>query len=154
MPNLVGTPIDQASQILRQLGLNNISLKYEPGEGNINEVIEQSPKAGEEVQTVQTIELTLLEASAESVGNINVPALVNLPLGEAVSRAASEGFVRILIYEEASEENEAGMVIAQVPNESVSETPGGDLTLWAVQQGEPNFFAQYTSEIQFRARSL
>lgn len=109
VPDLVGEQLAEAEPQLEEAGFA-VETEEREDEAPLNEVIEQDPEGGVELDEGSAVTLVV----SEGPGNARVPALVGLPEGDAVKKLNRRD-LRAEIDREPSVDVPSGIVIRTVP---------------------------------------
>ncbi len=129
VPMLIGKNVDDAKEILDELGIKYEIVYTESDEVEANEVISQSIDAGQRIKTGRTIELTV----SSGVDSVDVPSVVGKTEKAAKEMLTSADF-KVEVEEEASDDVEEGEVISQDP-QGGSKAPKGSTVTIVVSSG-------------------
>jgi beta-lactam-binding protein with PASTA domain len=125
VPDVVGESREEASDTLRDAGLEVSVERRESDEEEPGTVLEQSPAAGEEVDRGSRVTLTVAEEPAE----VEVPAVVDQEVEEAFA-ALEEAGLRPRQRERAvASPDEDGVVLEQTPAPGERRSRGSRVTL-------------------------
>lgn len=124
LPNLVGTPFDQAARQLRALGFEPVTFVEHVEGVEAGTVTSQSPQPGAVVKRLRTVHLGVNTPPAAAV----LPDLVGVAEAAAVARAA-ELNVPLGTTTYAPSAHPAGTVVAQSPGGGQRLGEGGSLDL-------------------------
>nr|WP_067285955.1 PASTA domain-containing protein [Marinobacterium profundum] len=126
VPDVVGIPLNQASAVLEQAGLeiaqpvaSKASREQMP-----NSVLEQMPAAGSEVDKGSTVQLTVAEKLL-----VKVPVLAGVRLATAVQRLSSAGLGLGEVAEKVDDSKPVGTVLEQQPDQGLSVEEGTAVNL-------------------------
>jgi beta-lactam-binding protein with PASTA domain/predicted Ser/Thr protein kinase len=128
VPDLVGDQLGDAQQELEQAGLEPAK-DEQRDPAPLNEVVDQEPPAGTEVDEGSTVTLVV----SSGPGEAKVPEVVGLPRDEAIERLERRGFTAA-IDSQFSSEVEAGLVISTFPAAGI-EAPRGSEVQVMVSEG-------------------
>jgi serine/threonine-protein kinase len=132
VPNLVGLPLGEAKEALREADLKVGDVKREFNERfDADQVIRQSVRADAEAPLGSEIDLVV------SKGPTPVPLekVIGLQQDEAVAVLEAQGFV-VEVQQEFSDRVELGTLISQTPPKGTDLQPGGTVTI-VVSKGPP-----------------
>nr|MBQ8252640.1 Stk1 family PASTA domain-containing Ser/Thr kinase [Lachnospiraceae bacterium] len=124
MIDVVGKDVEEAKKLLNDLGLGTKVTKQESDTYAVDQVIEQSVMAGEEVELYTTIDLIV------SSGSVGVEVKDVVGEDEATAKSAMEalGFV-VTVTTAFSDTVEEGKVVSQDPVAGSKAEPGATITL-------------------------
>ncbi|MDO4542284.1 MAG: Stk1 family PASTA domain-containing Ser/Thr kinase, partial [Bacillota bacterium] len=129
VPMVVGHPVDEAEEMLTELGLK-YNIKYAESEDvPVDEVMEQSVEPGQKVKSGRTIELTV----SSGIDSLEVPSVVGKSQKSATTMLESSGF-EVAVEEDYSDDVDEGDVISQDPRAGDSAPKGSTVTI-VVSQG-------------------
>jgi serine/threonine-protein kinase len=132
VPNLVGLPLGEAKQALRDADLEVGVVKKEFNERFVaDQVIRQSVKADAEAPLGSEIDLVVSKGPTP----VPVEKVIGLQQDEAVAVLEAQGFV-VDVREEFSDRVELGKVISQTPAKGTDLQPGRTVTI-VVSKGPP-----------------
>ncbi|HJX48882.1 MAG TPA: Stk1 family PASTA domain-containing Ser/Thr kinase, partial [Gaiellaceae bacterium] len=125
VPSVVGEPIASATSALRALGFN-VSPNYVDSSEPANNVISQTPAAGDSAGKGSVVSLTVSNGPKTST----VPDVTSLDLGSAEQTLHDSGFnARGIVYQDTPDPNSDGLVLSQAPVGGTQLKPGGNVTL-------------------------
>lgn len=124
VPDVVGKSVEQATYLLPKTGLELGQIKRVYSSEPENEVIGQSPEAGDEVKKGTEVDLTV--SRGEEL--VSVPDVVNKTYDDAKSTLEQAGF-KVSRSDEASSEVDEGSVIRQSPSAGSEARRGSTITL-------------------------
>ena len=134
VPNLVGLPLDEAKQTLRDADLKVGEVTNAFNERfDADQVIQQSVRADAEAPFGSEIDLVVSKGPTP----VPVPKVVGLNQDEAVAALEAEGFV-VDVRLDFSNKVERGKVISQEPAKGTDLQPGRTVTI-VVSQGPEEF---------------
>jgi beta-lactam-binding protein with PASTA domain len=131
VPNLRGLTEEEAQDALEAEGLELGNTRTENSDQEEGTVIAQNPGPGERLNEGEAVNITL----SSGVALVQVPGVIGLSEGEAVTTIQGAGLVAEVDRE--SSEEEEGTVIAQEPEEG-AEAEEGDTVRILVSEG-PEF---------------
>jgi len=110
VPDIVDLPFDQASALLRGIGLkvSRTDVESEKAPGT---VISQTPGGGERVALGTTVALRVSKAASTATA----PDVTNETVAEAQATLAASGFDSKVVAQETDDANMVGIVISQDP---------------------------------------
>ncbi|MGH2792454.1 MAG: Stk1 family PASTA domain-containing Ser/Thr kinase [Actinomycetota bacterium] len=129
VPNLTGLTGADARDTLEAEGLELGNTRTENSDQPEGTVIAQNPRAGEQLNEGEEVDITL----SSGVALVQVPGVIGLTEGEAVATIQGAGLVADVVTE--SSEEEEGTVIDQDPPEG-TEVEEGDAVRIVVSEGE------------------
>lgn len=131
VPRLIGQTYDDALVLLRKAGLSVGTVSYRVSDVAIGYVCEQYPLPDSDVVSGQRVDICI---SATSATLMEMPALTDLPLAEALALLDQNEFTHILVRYDAKASGTRGTVVDQTPAELVSVQRG--MTVSLVVAGE------------------
>ena len=134
VPNLVGLPLADAKEALREahLKVGEVTKGFNERFA-ADQVVRQSVKAKEDAPQGSAIDLVVSKGPTP----VSVEKVVGLQQDEAVAVLESQGFV-VDVQEEFSDADEKGTVISQTPEKGTDLQPGKTVTI-VVSKGPPEF---------------
>lgn len=124
VPNVIGHTVDQAEEILDELGLK-YNIKYAESEDvPIDEVMEQSIEPGQKVKSGRTIELTV----SSGIDSVDVPSVVGKSQSSAKRTLESAGF-KVEVDTDYSDDVDKDDVISQDPEGGEKVAKGSTVTI-------------------------
>ncbi|GAA3443220.1 Stk1 family PASTA domain-containing Ser/Thr kinase [Planomonospora venezuelensis] len=127
VPDLVGKSVDEATQLLEDLGLK-ATLQTKPSARKQGIVFESNPPAGKKVNKGSSVRIVVPAEAQE------LPAVLGYNVDEAKTMLEELGF-RVKVVEQASDQAE-GTVLNQTPEAGSKLQPNTTITL-TVSTGEP-----------------
>lgn len=124
VPTVVGEPIATASSDLQAQGFKVIPTFVESNEP-ANNVISQSPSAGESAGKGSVVNLTVSTGPKTST----VPDVTSLDLGTAEQTLHDSGFNPRVVYQDTTDPNSEGLVLSETPPGGTQLKPGSSVTL-------------------------
>ncbi len=124
VPSVVGEPIGTASSQLQALGFK-VSTNYVDSTQPANNVLDQSPAAGQSAGKGSVVSLTVSKGPVTST----VPDVTSLDLGSAEQTLHDSGFRARVIYQDTSDPNSDGLVLDESPLGGAQLKPGATVTL-------------------------
>jgi beta-lactam-binding protein with PASTA domain len=125
VPNLVGKPLSDASEIIKLSGLSLDDIVYEDNEQPFNTIINQYPNAKDKVATGSEIDLVL-----SSGLSVQIPDIVGIPLNEALGKLSGAGLKsQPEIMHTTSEKYPKNYVIEVTPEVGTYVAPHASVTL-------------------------
>jgi len=124
VPNVIGSPIDTASSQLQALGFT-VSTNYVDSTQPANTVIDQSPKPGQSAGKGSAVSLTVSKGPTTST----VPDVTSLDLGTAQQTLHDSGFRAQVVYQDTTDPQSDGLVLAEAPPGGTQLKPGSSVTL-------------------------
>ncbi len=134
VPNLVGLPLADAKEALREahLKVGEVTKAFDE-RFEADQVVRQSVKAKQDAPQGSAIDLVVSKGPTP----VSVEKVVGLQQDEAVAVLESQGFV-VDVQEEFSDRDEKGTVISQTPERGTDLQPGKTVTI-VVSKGPPEF---------------
>lgn len=124
VPDVVGSPADEAVAALEQAGLRAEQSEVESDEPD-GTVVEQDPAAGAEVGRGSTVQLGVSTGPQATP----VPDVTGLAQEDAVAQLEDEGFRVRVVEEAAPDPAQIGTVLRQVPPAGREAPPGAQVTI-------------------------
>jgi beta-lactam-binding protein with PASTA domain/predicted Ser/Thr protein kinase len=124
VPTVVGQPIATATSQLQALGFK-VSSKFVDSPQPANNVISQTPAAGQSADKGSVVNLTVSNGPTTST----VPEVTSLDLASAEQTLHDSGFTPVVVYQDTPDPNSEGLVLAQDPASSTQLKPGSNVTL-------------------------
>ncbi|HWX09992.1 MAG TPA: PASTA domain-containing protein, partial [Gaiellaceae bacterium] len=124
VPNVIGQPIATASSLLQSQHLK-VSPTFVDSNQPANTVVDQNPKPGVSVGEGSVVSLTVSNGPKTST----VPDVTSLDLGTAQQTLHDSGFRPQVIYQNTSDPNSDGVVLAETPVGGTQLKPGSSVTL-------------------------
>jgi eukaryotic-like serine/threonine-protein kinase len=122
--NVVGEPIDTASSQLQALGFR-VSTTYVDSTEPANNVISQTPDSGQSAGKGSVVSLTVSKGPTTST----VPDVTSLDLGSAEQTLHDSGFNARVVYQDTTDPNSDGLVLAETPPGGTQLKPGAAIML-------------------------
>lgn len=127
MPNLFGMTEEEAKNALKDRGLIVEGITYEVSNQYVSgTVINQEPAADSDMMEDSAVTFVVSKGPDEDKGT--VPQVIDMSLEQAIGTLSELGFVNTFVYQEDSEKD-PGTVIAQSPQEGLSEPFERDIDL-------------------------
>lgn len=127
MPNLHGMTEEEAKNVLADRGLIVEGITYEVSNQYVSgTVINQEPAADSDMMEDSAVTFVVSKGPDEDKGT--VPQVIDMSLEQAIGTLSELGFVNTFVYQEDSEKD-PGTVIAQSPQEGLSEPFERDIDL-------------------------
>lgn len=127
IPDVIGKPLDEAIKILNKSGLGyTIEARKESEEFDKGEVMEQSPKAGEEIEINSQIKLVV--SNGKEAEDVEVPDVTDKDEAKAQKMLEDAGFV-VDFESEYHDDIEEGRVIATDPEAGTKAKEGSKVTM-------------------------
>ena len=125
VPDVVGRPIAEASNLLGQAGFL-VSQKSEPS-GTVDEgrVIRTDPPA----DTVQPKGATITVVVSTGPAMVDVPSVEGLSEANAINTLRAKGFNPVSVEQDTTDPAKNGRVISQAPGPNASAPTGSDVTI-------------------------
>jgi serine/threonine-protein kinase len=130
VPTVVGKPVAEAQQILRDQGFEP-QTSYEENAADKDIVFDQDPKAGENAEKGATVTLHVSQGEK----TVRVPRVVNLKQQDAEDELVNNGFKVGTITPQASDTIAAGVVLDQDPKAG-DQAPAGAAVNLVVSSGK------------------
>jgi len=124
VPSVIGEPIDTASSQLQALGFT-VTNKYVDSTEPSNTVLDQTPAAGSSAGKGSAVKLTVSKGPTTST----VPDVMSLDLGTAQQTLQSSGFKSHVVYQDTTDPQSDGLVLAENPPGGTQLKPGATVTL-------------------------
>jgi len=124
VPSVIGEPIDTASSQLQALGFT-VTNKYVDSTEPSNTVLDQTPAAGSSAGKGSAVKLTVSKGPTTST----VPDVTSLDLGTAQQTLQSSGFKSHVVYQDTTDPQSDGLVLAENPPGGTQLKPGATVTL-------------------------
>jgi len=124
VPNVVGQPIASASSTLQGAHLK-VSTTFVDSSEPANTVIDQSPKPGDTAGEGSVVSLTVSNGPKTST----VPDVTSLDLGTAQQTLHDSGFRPQVVYQDTTDPNSDGLVLAENPQGGTQLKPGSTVIL-------------------------
>jgi serine/threonine-protein kinase len=109
VPGVIGTSADQARTVLEQRGFQ-VDVQRKKSLQPVDQVIQQSPGAGQKAKKGSTVALTVSDGPPDAV----IPDVQDLPLRVALRQIRKKGFVPD-INQEPSDTVKKGLVVSTTP---------------------------------------
>ncbi len=125
VPDVVGIPLDQARAVLEEAGLGiSTPVASKASREAPDNVLEQMPAAGSEVDKGSAVQLTVAEKLL-----VKVPVLAGVRLATAVQRLSSAGLGLGAVEEKVDDSKPVGTVLDQQPEQDASVEEGTAVNL-------------------------
>jgi eukaryotic-like serine/threonine-protein kinase len=124
VPSVVGEPIDSASSQLQALGFK-VSTTFVDSNEPANNVISQDPAAGSSAGKGSSVGLNVSKGPKTST----VPDVTSLDLGSAQQTLHDSGFSAHVNYQDTTDPNSDGLVLAEDPPGGTQLKPNSVVTL-------------------------
>jgi serine/threonine-protein kinase len=124
VPNVIGQPIATASSMLQGVHLK-VSPTYVESTEPANTVIDQSPKPGDSAGEGSVVSLTVSKGPSTSI----VPDVTSLDLGTAQQTLHDSGFRAQVTYQDTTDPQSDGLVLAENPAGGTQLKPGSTVML-------------------------
>ncbi|MDO8886810.1 Stk1 family PASTA domain-containing Ser/Thr kinase [Candidatus Oleimmundimicrobium sp.] len=111
VPDVIGRDAEEATTLLKQLGLTVEKIEAYSDTVSEGNVISQTPKAGAEVKTDSTVTITVSKGKEF----VTVPNLINMTEAGAISTLNNLGLEADIEYSEPISEGDVGYVLDQNP---------------------------------------
>ena len=147
VPNVLGLDRVTATQTLRKAGFV-VNANPQDSDEPENEVLDQDPTAGEEVEVGTEVVITY----SSGVGTVTVEDFVGQKLTYAQRRLAAAGLEVSVIKQDVSQSSQDGIVISQAPPAGSNRSPGDRVTLTVGEFTEPDNTTTDTTDTTPRER--
>ena len=124
VPNVVGQSLNNATAALNRAGFK-VNPTYVESDQPQNQVVGQSPEAGQQGAKGSTVALTV----SNGPKTVMVPDVRTLDAGTATSTLQNDGFKVKYTYTTVTDPNQDGIVLDQNPESPTQAKPGSQVTL-------------------------
>lgn len=137
MPNVVGMSEEDAVNLLKEIGLSDVTvIEHSEGNGEYGTIIEQVPAENDTFTAQDKVTLTV-KTQPEALTQ-KAPSVANIDLSQALTTLKELGFTQFFVYEEQDQNKPGGTITGQNPAQGVSQSVGLPFTMWIAEY--PNVY--------------